>query len=739
MNARRLLVPLLVIAAFVPASSANASFPGVSGRIVFTSDRAGSSTSDIYSAAADGTDVQRLTFTADFEQEPAWSPDGSRIAYESSYQGRLRVFVMNQDGTGQHLVSPDAASSVDDMQPAWSPDGTQIAFASTRGLAGGWHVWVMNADGTNLRELPGDLTQHPAWSPDGSRIAGDAGGSAIFVINADGTNERRLATPPASHNDEAPDWSPDGATVVFSESPWDGTSSALYAVGADGSGERQLTSGAYSDYDPSWSPDGTRIVFVRRTTFTGYLQIYTIGAGGGNATPLLTSGRNDLGPNWGSGTSSPVVSGSPHVLIVSPSARIYLPGTTDPVYYICSSDVSFVVSCNGSQPLFAPVDTSFPGTHHLSVTATDVEGRQTTATVTYTVFDITPPTITFRTPSDGATFEVGERATVDFACSDGATGSGIQYCAATQPNGTPVDTSHAGTFTFQVIALDGWNNFATATATYRVVDSAPPSITIKTPADGGTYGLGDNVTVSYTCTDGSGVQSCTGTSPSGAQLDTGHLGSFAFQVYAIDNAGNSATATTTFRVVDRTPPSIVLRTPASGATYTQDQILTADYSCADQPGGSGLVSCVGDLAPGALIDTAGVGNRTFTVTATDGAQNAATASSTYRVIYDFSGFFQPVAAFPTANPVKAGAGIPLKFSLHGYRGSAVFALGSPVWTPCNSSSGPTVATGTLAYNQSLDRYTFLAATDKSWAGTCSDLTVTLRDGTAHQARFTFGK
>jgi Tol biopolymer transport system component len=738
-NARRLAVLVFLITALVPASSALASFPGAVGRIVFTSDREGSSTSDIYSAAADGSDVQRLTFTVGFEQDPAWSPDGSRIAYEADYQNHFRLFVMNQDGSGQHLISPEAGSTVEEVQPAWSPDGAQIAFASTRG-GGAWHIWLMNADGTNLRELPGVISQHPAWSPDGLRIAGDAGGSGIYVIGADGTNERRLTTPPASHNDESPDWSPDGTTIAFSESAWDGTSSALDTVGADGTGERQLTTGAFADYDPSWSPDGTRLVFRRRTTPAGFYQLYTIGAGGGNPSQLLTSARNDMGPSWGSSTSSPQPVGAPQVQIYSPEGRFYLPGTTVPAFYTCTSSVSYIVSCEGSQPLFALLDTSSAGLHRFSVTATDAEGRQTTATVTYTVLDFTAPTITLRTPLSGATYDMGDRQTVDFTCDDGAGGSGVQACSGTQPNGSPLDTSHAGSFTFQVIALDGANNFASAQATYRVVDRTPPSITITTPTDAATYGLGDTVRVNYTCSDGgSGIQSCAGSRPNGSQLDTGHLGSTTFQVTATDTAGNTSSAETTYRIVDRTPPTIAITTPANGATYTQDTPLTVDYTCADQPGGSGLASCTGDLASGALIDTSIIGSRTFTVTATDGAQNTATASSAYTVIFGFSGFFAPIAAFPTGNPFKAGEGIPLKFSLHGYRGSDLF-VGTPIWTPCDSTvAGSTAATGTLSYNQSLDRYTFLATTNKAWAGTCSDLTLTFRDGTRHQARVSFGK
>jgi hypothetical protein len=357
------------------------------------------------------------------------------------------------------------------------------------------------------------------------------------------------------------------------------------------------------------------------------------------------------------------------------------------------------------------------------------------------VLDFTAPTLTLTNPSDGASYEIGDSVMVDFACSDGAGGSGIQYCNATQPKATPLDTRRLGTFTFQAFALDQAFNGTTRTVTYRVVDSRPPSISIKTPADGASYGLGDHLAVDYGCTDaGSGIQSCTGTSPSGAGLDTSQTGSYSFRVSATDAAGNTTTATTTYRIVDRTPPSIAITTPANGTLYTQDDTVTADYSCADEPGGSGLLSCDGDLAAGARVDTSTVGSRTFTVTATDNANNTATKSSSYRVVYGFSGFSQPVAAFPTANPVRAGEAIPLKFSLHGNRGNDVLVASSNAWTPCDASAASAAtATGSLSYNASLDRYTFLATTNKAWAGTCADLTLSLRDGTTHQARFTFGK
>ena len=662
MNARRLLVLFVLLVAVVPASSATASYPGVVGRIVFTSDRNGTSTGEIYSAAADGTDVKRLTWTDGFEQDPAWSADGSHIAYESTDQGRFHLFVMNQDGSDQHLISPNPSSTFDDWQPAWSPDGTQIAFASTRPFGSAWHVWVMNADGTNLRVLPGDLTQSPVWSPDGSRIAGSAGSGSLFIVNADGTGEQALTSPAANQYDEVPDWSPDGTSLVFSERTLNGPS-ALFSIGADGSGEHQLTSGAFSDYAPSWSPNGAQIVFVRRVAAGDNFQLYTVAAAGGAATQLLGSVRNDMGPSWGSSTISPVPPpppGAPHITIYSPvDGSFYFPGQASQVFYACTSDVSPVTACDSSQPIGATIDTSFAGAHNFTVTATDLEGRQASATVTYTVPDLTPPSIELRTPVNAGGYDLGANVTVDFSCVDTHGGSGIQLCQGTLPNGAPLDTSHAGTFTFQVTALD--------------------------------------------------------------------------------NAHNLATATSTYSVVDRTPPSVSITTPADQAVYKQDQLVAAAYTCSDSPGGSGVLSCSGNVASGAAIDTSTVGTHSFAVTAEKAGHVTTTASRSYTVLYNFSGFFPPVGAFPSVNRVKAGERLPLKFSLHGNRGSDIFAPASPAWAPCSSPAASTSVSGALSYNAWQDRYTFLATTQRSWAGTCKDMTVTLRDGTTRRVRFVFVK
>src|SRR3954447_3694813 len=129
-SARRLLPFLCIALALGGVSSAGATTPGPNGRIAFAADD-GRGVSELYSVNADGSALRRLTWTSDTEQAPAWSPDGTRIAYESSAGGRFHIFVMNADGSAQTQLT-FAYGIADDEDPAWSPDGTQIAFGSTR-------------------------------------------------------------------------------------------------------------------------------------------------------------------------------------------------------------------------------------------------------------------------------------------------------------------------------------------------------------------------------------------------------------------------------------------------------------------------------------------------------------------------------------------------------------------------------------------------------------------------------
>jgi len=206
------------------------------------------------------------------------------------------------------------------------------------------------------------------------------------------------------------------------------------------------------------------------------------------------------------------------------------------------------------------------------------------------------------------------------------------------------------------------------------------------------------------------------------------------------------TFTIDFTGADATDPSVTITTPPDGAVYLLDQVVLADYACADEAGGSGLATCTGDVADGAAIDTSTVGTHTFAVTGTDNAGNSTTVTHAYAVRYDFGGFFQPVDNLPVVNSVKAGSAIPIKFSLDGDQGLAIFATDYPKSQVIACGAGGSVdgieqtltaGSSSLTYDAGTDQYVYVWKTEKSWAGTCRQLVVKLIDGTSTRANFLF--
>ena len=212
-GARRLAVAVALLALGAPLAAGQgrgeAAFPGESGPVAFTSLRDGGD-SDIFVMGADGSAPTNLTGdSAAFDGQPAFSPDGTQIAFASDRGGDPDVFVMGADGSAPTNLTSDSAAP--DLRPTFSPDGTRIAFDSSRD-GGDFDVFAIGADGSGPTNLTGDSAANdfePAFSPDGTQIAftslRDGGDSDVFVMGADGSGPTNLTGDSAAFDGE-PDW-----------------------------------------------------------------------------------------------------------------------------------------------------------------------------------------------------------------------------------------------------------------------------------------------------------------------------------------------------------------------------------------------------------------------------------------------------------------------------------------------------------------------------------------------------
>jgi len=288
---RTVTVSLILAAELVlPGGGASAVVSGANGKIVFTSARDGQQ--EIYSVNPDGTSQTRLTNNSVGDGEPAFSPNGSKIAFVSDrFTGNDGIFVMNADGTGQTRL----ADSFADGGPTWSPDGSRIAFVGRDN-----DIHAINVDGSGDADLTrsAETDDAPAWSPDGLKIAfirpNANGVENLFTMNPDGSGQTDV-TNSAQYEDD-PSWSPDGSEIVLERN--NPPLSGIVIVSASGAGETIVNS---EGTDPVWSPDGTRIAFDN----LGTADVYTVRwADGSELTNVSNNPVLDEEPDWGSATAA---------------------------------------------------------------------------------------------------------------------------------------------------------------------------------------------------------------------------------------------------------------------------------------------------------------------------------------------------------------------------------------------------------------------------------------------------
>jgi hypothetical protein len=198
------------------------------------------------------------------------------------------------------------------------------------------------------------------------------------------------------------------------------------------------------------------------------------------------------------------------------------------------------------------------------------------------------------------------------------------------------------------------------------VAAPPPIITITSPT-ATSYEINQPVAASYTCTNASNtVASCVG-SVAGGDIDTSSLGSKTFTVNASDTSGNTSSKSVAYTVA-QSSLAISLTAPTA-TTYTLNETVPSGYTCTDD---ETVTLCAGPVASGADIDTTSVGNKSFTVNATDIYTNSLSQSVNY--IVDFSIF----PLYDSTHAVKSGAVIPIKLQLVDAAGNDVSSAGTVV-------------------------------------------------------------
>ena len=412
-------------------------------------------------------------------------------------------------------------------------------------------------------------------------------------------------------------------------------------------------------------------------------------------------------------------------------------------------------------------------------TVTDADGRTASCTQTVTVVDATcgndteAPTIT--APAD-LTVTTGAGATSCSVTLDDELGQPEvnDNCSVSFTiSGIPAGNHFApGTYTLTYTATDGAGHTASDTQVVTVIDSTPPIIfapadasytcLTEVPAANASQAKGPALDPSgiplvdddgnYVPGTGAPFDNCGTPAVSVSESSTGTGTAANPKVItrtftATDSAGNSSSDVQVITVTDSTAP--VISCPSNITVYLPAN-STATSTVVNYTAPTGTDNCANatttqttGLASGASFP---VGTTTNTFRVTDAVGNTAECSFTVTVLFNFSGFFQPVDNTPTFNTVNAGKAIPVKFSLSGNKGLSIFPVSTPDSQQIACDNGAPVAeiedtvnagSSSLSYDAATDQYIYVWKTSNSWAGTCRQLIITLNDGTTHVAYFKF--
>jgi Tol biopolymer transport system component len=267
--------------------------PGLQGKLVFQR----CSGCEIYVINADGTGLRQLTDGLD----PAWSPDGKRVAFARWGGQTPGIYIIDEDGRNETQVFGWPMAKA----PAWSPDGRRLAITHQRGEDNSgvpyWKLGVIRIEDQHFTEiLCWDHSFSPTWAPDGNVIAYDSD-FGIHLTSEDGsiggqTYDRNVYALIVDIQATSPAWSPDGTKIVYMYDelvPYE-----IYVMGPKGEDKTKLTDTPpspdplASSVAPTWSPDGAKIAFL--TDRRGKWEIWVMNADGSDQRPMFETALDEV-------------------------------------------------------------------------------------------------------------------------------------------------------------------------------------------------------------------------------------------------------------------------------------------------------------------------------------------------------------------------------------------------------------------------------------------------------------
>ncbi|MGD0095607.1 MAG: Tol-Pal system beta propeller repeat protein TolB [Terracidiphilus sp.] len=267
-------------------------------KIYFVSTRSG--TKEIWQMDYDGQNQRAVTHLGAVSLSPRVSPDNSRIAFAALGREGWAIRMYSLE-LGRMINFSAGFAGGSNQSPAWSGDGTKIAFSSSR--SGDSEIWVVDANGGNLHSVTSlrGPNVSPTWNPrTNAQIAwtgGRTGEPQIYTMDQDGANIQRMTD---SGYAVSPSWSPNGQFLTFSWNrkygPGDPGGQDIYVMDIASKRWLQVTHESGSNDFPSWAPDGRHIVFERSMGPHNH-QIWSMLADGTQQRQLTQSGQNFM-PNW---------------------------------------------------------------------------------------------------------------------------------------------------------------------------------------------------------------------------------------------------------------------------------------------------------------------------------------------------------------------------------------------------------------------------------------------------------